>query len=278
MPHIGARNDRCTADPSLVSQVHYVNDAERGVVWEEVIILLPAEATGNDSCASQASHVISLFATCVHGSSGCSCHRFQSSCFRSAAYTGRSVSRRIQLCLGLVQWWTLAQATVPNYKDFAGWVGRTKQRPVCAGSLQSRANKMSVLFGFSRYTVHTSYRPTPLRTAPRAWFLKFGIFFPLLLTVNGGPGHFMSFRGHTLHLMDDAGSDPKDLRNFSLHGIVYQTFGSHLACPQIPCPASDISPNARAVVSLISLLGALCFFTYFSRPCKESTFHMFFLT
>lgn len=25
-------------------QVHYVNDAERGVVWEEVIILLPAEA------------------------------------------------------------------------------------------------------------------------------------------------------------------------------------------------------------------------------------------
>lgn len=25
----------------LIEQVHYVNDAERGVVWEEVIILLP---------------------------------------------------------------------------------------------------------------------------------------------------------------------------------------------------------------------------------------------
>lgn len=25
-----------------------------------------------------------------------------------------------------------SEATVPNYKDFAGWVGRTKQRPVCA--------------------------------------------------------------------------------------------------------------------------------------------------
>lgn len=27
---------------SLPPQVHYVNDAERGVVWEEVIIMLPA--------------------------------------------------------------------------------------------------------------------------------------------------------------------------------------------------------------------------------------------
>jgi len=26
----------------LSVQVHYVNDAERGVVWEEVIIMLPA--------------------------------------------------------------------------------------------------------------------------------------------------------------------------------------------------------------------------------------------
>lgn len=28
--------------PSPTAQVHYVNDAERGVVWEEVIIMLPA--------------------------------------------------------------------------------------------------------------------------------------------------------------------------------------------------------------------------------------------
>lgn len=27
------------------------------------------------------------------------------------------------------------KATVPNYKDFGGWVGRTKQRPVCADVL-----------------------------------------------------------------------------------------------------------------------------------------------
>lgn len=85
----------------IFDEVHYVNDAERGVVWEEVIILLPAEVS-----------IVML------------------------------------------------SATVPNYKDFGGWVGRTKQRPV--------------------YTVHTTYRPTPLR-------------------------HFLSFRGHTLPLMDDSG-------------------------------------------------------------------------
>eukprot|EP00435_Cladocopium_sp_Y103_P062785 s320_g24.t1 len=95
-----------------MKDVHYVNDAERGVVWEEVIILLPAEVS-----------IVML------------------------------------------------SATVPNYKDFAGWVGRTKQRPV--------------------YTVHTTYRPTPLR-------------------------HFLSFRGHTLPLMDDAGSGPSD-QDFMTH-------------------------------------------------------------
>ena len=36
----------CSAlsSPRAAEQVHYVNDADRGVVWEEVIILLPPEA------------------------------------------------------------------------------------------------------------------------------------------------------------------------------------------------------------------------------------------
>lgn len=36
----------------------------------------------------------------------------------------------------------MLSATVPNYREFADWVGRTKQRTV--------------------YTVSTAYRPTPL--------------------------------------------------------------------------------------------------------------------
>ncbi|CAE8589775.1 unnamed protein product, partial [Polarella glacialis] len=68
----------------VFDEVHYVNDADRGVVWEEVIILLAAEVS-----------------------------------------------------------FVMLSATVPNYREFAGWVGRTKRRPV--------------------YTVTTNYRPTPLR-------------------------------------------------------------------------------------------------------------------
>ncbi|CAJ1335447.1 unnamed protein product [Effrenium voratum] len=98
----------------IFDEVHYVNDAERGVVWEEVIILLPSEVS-----------------------------------------------------------MVMLSATVPNYKDFAGWVGRTKRSPV--------------------YTVHTTYRPTPLR-------------------------HFLSFRGHALPLLDsefhpEAFQRARDLQN-----------------------------------------------------------------
>lgn len=52
----------------IFDEVHYVNNAERGVVWEETIILLP------DS-------------------------------------------------VGMV----MLSATVPNYMEFANWVGRTKK-------------------------------------------------------------------------------------------------------------------------------------------------------
>eukprot|EP00933_Yihiella_yeosuensis_P029560 TRINITY_DN2317_c2_g1_i1.p1 TRINITY_DN2317_c2_g1~~TRINITY_DN2317_c2_g1_i1.p1 ORF type:complete len:1128 (-),score=268.79 TRINITY_DN2317_c2_g1_i1:37-2925(-) len=85
----------------IFDEVHYVNDADRGVVWEEVIILLAAEVS-----------------------------------------------------------MVMLSATVPNYREFAGWIGRTKRRPV--------------------YTVHTNYRPTPLR-------------------------HHLSFRGHELCLLDGDG-------------------------------------------------------------------------
>ncbi|WFC98211.1 Antiviral helicase ski2 [Malassezia yamatoensis] len=67
----------------IFDEVHYVNDQERGVVWEEVIILLPAHIT-----------II------------------------------------------------LLSATVPNTKEFAGWVGRTKKKDV--------------------YVISTLKRPVPL--------------------------------------------------------------------------------------------------------------------
>ena len=67
----------------IFDEVHYVNDAERGVVWEEVIIMLPAHVT-------------------------------------------------------LI----LLSATVPNTKEFADWVGRTKQKDI--------------------YVISTSKRPVPL--------------------------------------------------------------------------------------------------------------------
>ncbi|KAI3327101.1 DSHCT domain-containing protein [Xylariaceae sp. AK1471] len=67
----------------IFDEVHYVNDFERGVVWEEVIIMLPQH--------------ISLI---------------------------------------------LLSATVPNTKEFASWVGRTKQRDI--------------------YVISTPKRPVPL--------------------------------------------------------------------------------------------------------------------
>lgn len=67
----------------IFDEVHYVNDAERGVVWEEVIIMLP-------------DHVNII----------------------------------------------LLSATVPNTKEFADWVGRTKRKDI--------------------YVVSTAQRPVPL--------------------------------------------------------------------------------------------------------------------
>ncbi|KAJ3323070.1 hypothetical protein HDV06_002516 [Boothiomyces sp. JEL0866] len=67
----------------IFDEVHYVNDSERGVVWEEVIIMLPAHVT-------------------------------------------------------LI----LLSATVPNTKEFADWVGRTKQKNI--------------------YVISTLKRPVPL--------------------------------------------------------------------------------------------------------------------
>ncbi|KLO05470.1 translation repressor [Schizopora paradoxa] len=67
----------------IFDEVHYVNDAERGVVWEEVIIMLPE-------------HVIII----------------------------------------------LLSATVPNTKEFADWVGRTKKKDI--------------------YVISTAKRPVPL--------------------------------------------------------------------------------------------------------------------
>ncbi|KAJ3176011.1 hypothetical protein HK101_010522 [Irineochytrium annulatum] len=67
----------------IFDEVHYVNDAERGVVWEEVIIMLPRHVT-----------------------------------------------------------FILLSATVPNTREFADWVGRTKKKDI--------------------YVISTSKRPVPL--------------------------------------------------------------------------------------------------------------------
>lgn len=67
----------------VFDEVHYINDSERGVVWEEVIIMLPAHVT-----------II------------------------------------------------LLSATVPNTKEFADWVGRTKKKDI--------------------YVISTAKRPVPL--------------------------------------------------------------------------------------------------------------------
>lgn len=67
----------------IFDEVHYVNNAERGVVWEETIIMLPEH-------------------------------------------------------IGII----MLSATVPNYMDFANWVGRTKDRVI--------------------YVQKTNWRPVPL--------------------------------------------------------------------------------------------------------------------
>ena len=106
------------------------------------------------------------------------------------------------------------KATVPNYKDFAGWVGRTKQRPVCA-MCRDWPWWLKPVCAANRYTVHTTYRPTPLSSAPSAGTgaTEARLLDPARLKL---PGHFLSFRGHTLPLMDDAGSGPSDLRHIEV--------------------------------------------------------------
>lgn len=64
----------------IFDEVHYLNNAERGVVWEETILMLPR--------------------------------------------------KHIQL--------VMLSATVPNMLEFAGWVGRNRQRTVYVQSTQFR--------------------------------------------------------------------------------------------------------------------------------------------
>jgi antiviral helicase SKI2 len=63
----------------IFDEVHYINDAERGVVWEETIINLPP---------------------------------------------------RIKI--------VMLSATVPNFLEFAQWVGKVKSRTVCVEYTQNR--------------------------------------------------------------------------------------------------------------------------------------------
>ena len=67
----------------IFDEVHYINNEERGVVWEETIIMLPEH-------------------------------------------------------IGII----MLSATVPNYMEFANWVGRTKRRMI--------------------YVMKTFHRPVPL--------------------------------------------------------------------------------------------------------------------
>lgn len=67
----------------IFDEIHYINNPERGMVWEETIIMLPEH-------------------------------------------------------IGLI----MLSATVPNYMDFANWVGRTKRRMI--------------------YVMKTLHRPVPL--------------------------------------------------------------------------------------------------------------------
>ena len=81
---------------NTVAQVHYVNDTDRGVVWEEVIIMLPG------ACLR-----------CHFPCSGCSCVTLLCSCI---------VTEHVSM--------VFLSATTPNTVEFSEWIGRTKQRPV----------------------------------------------------------------------------------------------------------------------------------------------------
>jgi len=81
---------------NTVAQVHYVNDTDRGVVWEEVIIMLPG------ACLR-----------CDFPCSGCSCVTLLCSCI---------LAEHVSM--------VFLSATTPNTVEFSEWIGRTKQRPV----------------------------------------------------------------------------------------------------------------------------------------------------
>ena len=81
----------------IFDEVHYINDSERGVVWEEVIIMVPSLST-------------LLFSTLVN----------------SAHFIVFSSLSQLPDYVNLI----FLSATTPNTIEFSEWIGRTKRKPV----------------------------------------------------------------------------------------------------------------------------------------------------
>ncbi|KZT08600.1 antiviral helicase [Laetiporus sulphureus 93-53] len=126
----------------IFDEVHYVNDAERGVVWEEVIIMLP-------------DHVNII----------------------------------------------LLSATVPNAKEFADWVGRTKKKDI--------------------YVISTSKRPVPLEH-----YLYAGRDFHKIVDANG------NFLGEGYRAASEALRRKQDKEREAAGLAPVQRLGARAAAPQ----------------------------------------------
>ena len=120
--------------PLRAPQVHYVNDAERGVVWEEVIIMLPAHvnlvllsATVRGGRLGAEPGLGAWLGSVGKAGCGCAVPVLAHRPLRRSAPPHPS-------CLSLLVFHHLllptTQPQVPNVMEFADWVGRTKQKPV----------------------------------------------------------------------------------------------------------------------------------------------------
>ena len=96
------------ASQVVFDEVHYVNDMERGVVWEEVIIMLPPHVG-----------LIMLSAT-VGGRGGNALH-----CTALHCTEVHDLSPSLTLTLGAA-----LHVQVPNTTEFADWIGRTKRKKI----------------------------------------------------------------------------------------------------------------------------------------------------
>lgn len=113
----------------IFDEVHYVNDIERGVVWEEVIIMLPEHINIVMLSATVSTRTGQIGTCCEHAQfrphSDVFVHAYIYMCVCACVCTAIVIARDLA-------------KQVPNAMEFAEWVGRARRSKVFVVSTMKR--------------------------------------------------------------------------------------------------------------------------------------------